>query len=73
MIKLKQWEYDLLKSCEEVDDFWEQDKLRDYWIIESMKMKGYFKGIDDLREMFVNVFAECEIVSDDYDGFEECK
>lgn len=73
MIKLKQWEYDLLKNCEQVEDFNEQEKLQEYWVIGGMKEKGHFGGIHDLRETFANVFAECEIVSDDYDGFEECK
>lgn len=60
-IKLKQWEYDILKHC---------DNARRTYI--QMKHLGYFKGTsDDLT--IDEILSDYIIVSDDYEGFEEMK
>lgn len=60
-IKLKQWEYDILKHC---------DNARRTYI--QMKHLGYFKGTsDDLT--IDEILSGYIIVSDDYEGFEEMK
>lgn len=65
-IKLKQWEYDLI--C----------PYKDYHFISCslsfrMKEKGYFKGVTDLSMEIEEILKNCEIVSDDYEGFDDCK
>lgn len=72
-IKLKQWEYDLIRNCEEVHDYDELDELCEYWAIEAMMEKGYFKGIKNLGATFKDILDNYIIVSDDYEGFEDCK
>lgn len=60
-IKLKQWEYDILKHCDNASRTYIQ-----------MKHLGYFKGTsDDLT--IDEILSDYIIVSDDYEGFEETK
>lgn len=72
-IKLKQWEYDLIRNCEKADSYSENDSLSAYWIIEGMKKNGHFKGINDLRVRFKDILDNYIILSDDYEGFDDCK
>lgn len=70
-IKLKQWEYDLIDiycNCHN----WGNEKLKDTTFI-IMKDKGYFKGISNTGMKLNEILENCEIVSDDYEGFEDCK
>lgn len=70
-IKLKQWEYDLIDiycNCHN----WCNMKLKDTTFI-IMKDKGYFKGVTDTSMTIREILNNCEIVSDDYEGFEDCK
>ena len=66
-IKLTKWEYDLILNCEEVSEYSDEDTLEQYWIIEGMKNKGYFKGINDLNITFEEIKNNHVIVEDDYD------
>lgn len=69
-IKLKQWEYDLIKI--------HTDPLRacfcNFGTLVKLHNKGYFKGIKDTSMSIQYILNNCIIVSDDYEGFEEeCK
>lgn len=66
-IKLTKWEYDLILNCEEASEYRDEDMLEQYWIIEGMKHKGYFKGINDLSMTFEEIKNNHVIVEDDYD------
>lgn len=66
-IKLTKWEYDLILNCEEADVYHDEDTLEEYWIIEGMKQKGHFKGIDNLDITFKEVKDNHVIVEDNYD------
>lgn len=66
-IKLTKWEYDLILNCEEANEYRDEDMLEDYWIIEGMKRKGYFKGINDLNVTFKEIEDNHIIVEDNYD------
>ena len=72
-IKLIKWEYDLILNCEEASEYSDEDMLEDYWIIEGMKRKGYFKGINDLNITFKEVEDNHIIVEDNYDFDQNCK
>lgn len=69
-IKLKQWEYDIL-------NYHKRDtRFNDNHFLMIMRSKGYFKGIDgvDVASMKIrDILDNCEIISDDYEGFEDCK
>lgn len=65
-IKLKQWEYDLLK---EFKKDWNYAERQVFW---NLNKKGYFKGVIDISMKIEDILKNCEIVSDDYEGFEEC-
>lgn len=61
-IKLKQWEYDLIKVgcyCIHVP-FHETTPY-------SMKEKGHYKGVKDISMYTTDILNNCEIVPDDYD------
>lgn len=63
-IKLKQWEYDLIKYHGNFA------KFNDISILMAMKGKGHFKDMNSAktRSMTIKEILEnCEIVSDDYD------
>lgn len=66
-IRLTKWEYDLILNCEEANEYSDEDTLEEYWIIEGMKQKGHFKGIDNLDITFKEVKDNHAIVEDDYD------
>lgn len=66
-IRLTKWEYDLILNCEEANEYSDEDTLEEYWIIEGMKQKGHFKGIDNLDITFKEVKDNHIIVEDDYD------
>lgn len=66
-IKLTKWEYDLILNCEEANGYRDEDMLEDYWIIEGMKQKGHFKGIDNLDITFKEIEDSHIIVEDNYD------
>ena len=60
-IKLTQFEYDLLINCKGATNYNENDIIKNYWIIEGMKQKGYFKNIE-LSMNFKEVLENCEVV-----------
>lgn len=66
-IKLKQWEYDLISIYPINHKFVEFDTLLD------MQAKGYYKSLTDVYINIEDILKDCEIVSDDYEGFEDCK
>lgn len=66
-IRLTKWEYDLILNCEEANEYSDEDTLEEYWIVEGMKQKGYFKDIDNLDITFKEVKDNHIIVEDDYD------
>lgn len=66
-IRLTKWEYDLILNCEEANEYSDEDTLEEYWIIEGMKQKGHFKGINNLDITFKEVKDNHIIVEDDYD------
>lgn len=70
-IKLKQWEYDLIDIYCNYHN-WHNMKLKDTTFF-IMKDKGYFKGITDTSMKVEDILKNCIIVSDDYEGFEDCK
>lgn len=72
-IKLKQWEYDLIKMFSENLG---QNSSKFFSIFEviTMKQKGYFKGITNTSITIKEILDNCEIVSDNYEDFDEnCK
>lgn len=76
-IKLKRWEYDILQSLIHyaVNP---PTRFNHTNVLLQLVDKGYFKGVAEDRNKIKNsvikdVLDNCEIVSDDYDGFEECK
>lgn len=73
-IKLTKWEYDLILNCAEATEYRAEDKLNNYWIIEGMKQKGHFKGIDNLDITFKEVKDNHIIIEENYEDFDEsCK
>ena len=73
-IKLTKWEYDLILNCADARGYCVKDKLNNYWIIEGMKQKGYFKGIDNLDITFKEVKDNHIIIEENYEDFDEsCK
>lgn len=58
-IKLTQFEYDLIMKCYEVAN--KNDIFNQWWILEGMKEKGYFKEVNP--EMKISEIAKnCEII-----------
>lgn len=72
-IKLKQWEYDYLDVIVRLGHA--NSPFSSIDTIERMKERGYYKGVkdEDETEPLWIILKTCEIVSDDYEGFEECK
>lgn len=75
-IKLKQWEYDLLKAVKSHNQA--ICMFDDSSILKQLVEKGYFKGVAGTKReiedtLIREVLESAEIVSDDYEGFEECK
>lgn len=65
-IKLKQWEYDLMYRLK-------GSSFNTWSHLSDMKEKGYFKGVKDTSIKIEDILKNYEIVSDDYEGFEDCK
>ncbi len=73
-IKLTKWEYDLILNCTEATHYSDKDRLKNYWIIEGMKDKGYFKDINDLNITFKEIKENHIIIEENYDDFDQnCK
>lgn len=73
-IKLTKWEYDLILNCTEANGYSDEDMLKQYWIIEGMKRKGYFKGVDNLNITFKEVKDNHTIMEENYEDFDQnCK
>lgn len=73
-IKLTKWEYDLILNCTEANGYSDEDMLKEYWIIEGMKYKGYFKGVDNLNITFKEVKDNHIIMEENYEDFDQnCK
>lgn len=66
-IKLKQWEYDLLTLLDKESVFHTVYNLR------TLREKGHYKGVTDTQMDMEEILNNCIIVSDDYEGFEDCK
>lgn len=65
-IELKRWEYDLMYGLED-------SKFHNWDYLCYMKEKGYFKGITDTSMKVEDILDNCIIVSDNYEGFEDCR
>lgn len=61
-IKLKQWEYDLIEICYKCNAYLETDTLKSYIFFESLKEKGYFKGITDTSMTIKEILENCEVI-----------
>ena len=61
-IKLKQWEYDLIEICYKSNAYLETDTLKSYIFFESLKEKGYFKGITDTSMKIEDILKNCEVI-----------
>lgn len=73
-IKLTKWEYDLILNCADASGYDDGDSLNQYWIIEGMKDKGHFKGINNLDITFEEVKDNYIIIEENYEDFDEsCK
>lgn len=73
-IKLTKWEYDLILNCADAHGYDDGDSLNQYWIIEGMKDKGHFKGINNLDITFEEVKDNYIIIEENYEDFDEsCK
>lgn len=66
-IKLKLFEKDILYM------FASSLKFDDYYFLMALKKKGHFKGIEDTSMKIKDILDNCIIVSDDYEGFDDCK
>lgn len=68
-IKLKQWEYDLIKIHTEPL----HACFCNFGTLVKLYNKGYFKGIKDVSMKVEDILNNHIIVSDNYEGFEDCK
>ncbi|MDY5435664.1 hypothetical protein [Peptostreptococcus porci] len=57
-IKLKQWEYDLLKCYQETKD---DGEFVDHYILKEMQYKGYFQNID-YNLTIEEILDNCEVI-----------
>ena len=57
-IKLKQWEYDLLKCYQKAED---DSEFMDYYIFREMQYKGHFQGVD-YNLTIEEILENCEVV-----------
>lgn len=69
-IKLKQWEYDLIRTNDRPHECNVFESFNTY---RNMKAIGYFKGITNTSMTLKEILENCEIVSDNYEGFDDCK
>lgn len=61
-IRLKQWEYDLLKTNLEC---YGDELFCWYTDVRKMKEKGYFKGVTDTSMTLKEILDDCEVVEDE--------
>ena len=61
-IKLKQWEYDLLKA--KLEYYYGDQHFNWYTDVRNMKEKGYFKGITDTSMTLREILDNCEVIED---------
>lgn len=59
-IKLKQWEYDLIRANEMSHDF----RFKAFRTYRNMKAMGYFEGLTDLSMTLKEILDNCEVVDD---------
>lgn len=57
-IKLKKWEYDLLKYYQETKD---DGEFVDHYILKEMQYKGHFQGVD-YNLTIEEILENCEVV-----------
>lgn len=57
-IKLKQWEYDLIRT----NDMSHDREFRSFNTYQNMKVIGYFKGITDTSMTLKEILNNCEVV-----------
>lgn len=62
-IKLKKWEYDLIKSYTDMDEAWYGRILHECYVIRKMCNERYFKNVD-LNMTFREVLDNCEVIDD---------
>lgn len=72
-IKLKQWEFDVCLAVKKYTSYETSLRLNNCIILTDLLEKGYFKGVTDTSMIIEDILKNCEIVSDDYEGFEDCK
>lgn len=70
-IKLKQWEKDLISLFDK--GYNKEYSFSSFLPLNGLKRKGYFKGIKDMSMKVKDILNNHIIVSDDYEGFEDCK
>lgn len=68
-IRLKQWEYDLIKVHTEPL----HACFYNFGTLVKLHNKGYFKGIKDVSMKVEDILNNHIIVLDNYEGFEDCK
>ena len=59
-IKLKKWEYDLIRT----NDMSHDREFRSFNAYRNMKVIGYFKGITDTSMTLKEILDNCEVVDD---------
>lgn len=57
-IKLKKWEYDLLKCYQETKD---DGEFVDHYILKEMQYKGHFQGVD-YNLTIEEILENCEVI-----------
>lgn len=57
-IKLKKWEYDLLKCYQETKD---DGEFVDHYILKELRYKGHFQGVD-YNLTIEEILENCEVV-----------
>lgn len=57
-IKLKRWEYDLLKCYQETKD---DGEFVDHYILKELRYKGHFQGVD-YNLTIEEILENCEVV-----------
>ena len=57
-IKLKRWEYDLLKT----NSWPHYEQFDSFYTYKTMKSKGHFKGVTDTSMTIKQILGNCEVV-----------
>lgn len=60
-IKLKRWEYDLIKSYTDIDEAWNGRILHECYVVRYMFYRGYFENVD-LNITFREALDNCEVI-----------